>query len=51
MIQSLFGKLSNLNFLTSELKIALKAKFEIISKRSQVAKTINSYFTSLTEIS
>ena len=51
MIQRLFGKLSNLNFLTSELKIALTAKFEIISKRSQVAKTFNSYFTSLIEIS
>ena len=49
MIQNLFEKLSNLNFLTSELKIALTAKFEIIPKRSQVAKTFNSYFTSLTE--
>ena len=49
MIQNLFEKLSNLNFLTSELQIALKAKFEIISKRGQVAKTFNSYFTSLAE--
>ena len=54
MNQNLFGKLSNLIFLTSiplaKSKIAVAEKGESIPKSSKVSKTFNSYFAPFTKL-